>query len=74
MSRVNRALRAGLFTAVLTSSLGFGAAQAFAEPSERESGARARACDLTSCNNYCERLFGPGSLGYCERGGFCTCN
>lgn len=71
MSRVHRALRAGLFTAVLTSSLGFGAAQAFARPATGES--TARACDLASCNDYCERRFGPGSLGYCD-GGFCTCN
>jgi hypothetical protein len=71
MSRVDRAVRAGLFTAVLTGSLGFGAAQAFARPSGGESGARA--CTYSTCNDYCERLFGPGSLGYCYRD-FCTCN
>lgn len=71
MSRVDRVVRAGLFTAVLASSLSFGVVQAFAGPTEGEGATRA--CNTWQCDDYCKSRFGPESTGYSGRSG-CTCS
>lgn len=71
MSRVIRYVRAGLFTAVLTGSLGFGAAQAIARPSSGES--TARACTKSYCDSYCKSRLGSQAVGFCQPNGSCLC-
>jgi hypothetical protein len=68
MSRIGGRMRGGIFGLATAAALGFGGAQAFAQP-----GAAAdaeRACSSGQCNRDCKA--GGADGGFCEQGG-CIC-
>ena len=68
MSRFGRRMQGGVFALAIAAALGFGGAQAFAQP-----GAAAeaeRACSGGQCNRDCKARGADG--GFCDQGG-CIC-
>jgi hypothetical protein len=57
------------FAAAVTAALGFGAAQALAQPNPARD--EARACNDATCARVCHALGFPG--GFCNTGGGCSC-
>jgi hypothetical protein len=57
------------FAAAITAALGFGAAQAIAQPDHDRD--HARACSDNLCARVCHAAGFPG--GFCNSGGGCSC-
>ena len=68
MTSIRRWTQRGLFALATASALGFGAAQAFAAPSEATA---ARACTNAQCNTWCRSQGYDG--GICAGSWGCAC-
>lgn len=68
MRRIGKRMQGGIFGLVTAAALGFGGAQAFAQPGAAAEGVRA--CSSGPCDQYCKSRGATG--GYCEMGG-CMC-
>jgi len=70
MSTRTRRVRDGVFTALVVSSLGFGASQAFARPASADVASK-RACLPNVCNRSC--VISGYTGGVCDPDAGCSC-